>query len=529
VSCPTTSSCTGVGYYTDSSAETQAFYAQESSGTWGDATEIPNTAALNAGGAAEALSVSCATDTDCLIGGYYDDVSKAQQAFVDEEASGTWGNAVELDGSATLNAGGTAEVSAVECPAAGDCVAVGEVTDATPQQQAMVAVEDQGSWGAATIPAGSVALNVDGTALLDDVACTSSAECVAVGYYTDATNHLEPLVDQAVNLSFAPATGLPGASRLNVAGGDASLVDVSCAPTVGVCALAGSYTSGPTATQAMLADFTPPPSAIPASSARVSIAALHGTLWTVDAAHAHVIGLRETDGSVVRTDAIPGATEVLSDGAHLWVSSRSTATVTELSAAGAVLRRVHVGAGPTYLAAASGKVVVCDTAAQQFSVITEASGAVRTYATSHPVDVAVASGLAWVASSASRALAYSLTTGRLVRTVALPAAPTRLAAGPGGVLYATSAAHGWLLRIQGASASVVSRAAGAGAAGLVVADGVVWVASERAASLSAFTIPSSVPVVLAGVPSPLEPCVDGGFVFVATPAAHAIYEVAAYL
>ena len=56
----------------------------EVSGVWRTAEEVPGTAALNRGGGAQILSVSCATARNCSAGGeYIDGHSFAQQAFVD--------------------------------------------------------------------------------------------------------------------------------------------------------------------------------------------------------------------------------------------------------------------------------------------------------------------------------------------------------------------------------------------------------------------------------------------------------------
>jgi hypothetical protein len=65
-------------------------------GTWGTAQEVPGTAALNQGGTALILSVSCGGAGNCGAGGLYVDGSGHQQAFVAGEANGTWGTAREV-------------------------------------------------------------------------------------------------------------------------------------------------------------------------------------------------------------------------------------------------------------------------------------------------------------------------------------------------------------------------------------------------------------------------------------------------
>lgn len=51
-------------------------------GSWGNAEELPGTAALNKGGDAEVLSLSCGAPGDCSAGGLYYDRSGSNQASV---------------------------------------------------------------------------------------------------------------------------------------------------------------------------------------------------------------------------------------------------------------------------------------------------------------------------------------------------------------------------------------------------------------------------------------------------------------
>jgi hypothetical protein len=60
----------------------QAFVVNESSGTWGNAEEVPGTPALNAGGDAYANSISCAAVNHCVAGGYYTESSKFFEPYV---------------------------------------------------------------------------------------------------------------------------------------------------------------------------------------------------------------------------------------------------------------------------------------------------------------------------------------------------------------------------------------------------------------------------------------------------------------
>src|SRR5689334_2618782 len=79
--------------------------AAASGGTWGIAKEVPGAAALNKGGFAQLLSVSCGRAGSCSAGGSYTDASGHGQAFVAVEARGIWGRAEEVPGTAALNKG----------------------------------------------------------------------------------------------------------------------------------------------------------------------------------------------------------------------------------------------------------------------------------------------------------------------------------------------------------------------------------------------------------------------------------------
>ena len=117
------SSCAAAGSYTDGSDEVQAFVVCKWNGTWSKAIEVPGLVALNVGGKAEAVSISCAKAGYCGAGGYYyggstADPSHDEQAFVVTETNGVWNTAIEVPGSAALNTAGDAGVSAVSCGAA---------------------------------------------------------------------------------------------------------------------------------------------------------------------------------------------------------------------------------------------------------------------------------------------------------------------------------------------------------------------------------------------------------------------------
>ena len=88
-------------------------------GGWGTAIEVPGIAALNAGDQAQLYSMSCPSSGNCAAGGLYTDASGQKQAFVVDETGGVWGNAIEVPGTAALNTGRVAQVVSVSCSSPG--------------------------------------------------------------------------------------------------------------------------------------------------------------------------------------------------------------------------------------------------------------------------------------------------------------------------------------------------------------------------------------------------------------------------
>jgi hypothetical protein len=194
VSCTTAGNCGAGGAYVDASKNQQAFVVSETGGTWGTAIRVPGTTALNKGGNAEITSVSCVTAGNCTVGGDYADASYLPQALVVSETGGTWGTASEVPGTAALNKGGSAEVLSVSCRSAGNCSAGGDYLDGSFHVQAFAVNETGGTWGTAIEVPGTAALNKGGIAEITSVSCPATGNCGAGGEYEDAADHFQAFV-----------------------------------------------------------------------------------------------------------------------------------------------------------------------------------------------------------------------------------------------------------------------------------------------------------------------------------------------
>src|SRR6266700_3161066 len=120
-----------------------------SGGSWGKAAEVPGSEALNSGGNAQVRSFSCASGGNCAVGGYYRDSAGHFEAFVAGQTHDKWHLAFEVPGLAALNSGGDATTLLLSCPSAGNCAGGGFYRDSAIHTQAFVVTQKKGQWAKA--------------------------------------------------------------------------------------------------------------------------------------------------------------------------------------------------------------------------------------------------------------------------------------------------------------------------------------------------------------------------------------------
>jgi hypothetical protein len=240
ISCGAPGDCAAGGFYTDGIGHQQAFLVSETNGVWGKAIEVPGTARLNSGGFAAVKSVSCTAAGECAAGGYYADgryyrgpYDSRSQAFVVSETNGTWGKAIEVPDTATLNAGAHAVVNSISCSAAGDCSAGGLYANRGNTYRAFVVDETNGRWG--------IAIKVRANGGVNSVSCTAVGQCTAGGDNNPGGSG-RPFVVDETNGVWGTAIEVPGIGSLNP-WHMGSVSAVSCAAP-GECAAGGSYWDG---------------------------------------------------------------------------------------------------------------------------------------------------------------------------------------------------------------------------------------------------------------------------------------------
>jgi hypothetical protein len=250
ISCPARGYCAAVGDYKDSASHFQALLIQESKGKWSGAEEATGTAALNSGGAALLNAVSCPSAGNCTAGGYYSDAFARIQPFVITETRGHWGKARVLAGVGALNAGGKAEILSVSCASPGNCSAGGFSSPAGFEQAPMIATETKGKWGKAEPVPGTAKLNTEHHGELLSVSCARNGSCGAAGYYETATASQSFVVSQ-VRGRWGTAENIPGLAKLNKRG--FSEPGAIACPASGSCTTGGFYFDGSNHQQAYVA------------------------------------------------------------------------------------------------------------------------------------------------------------------------------------------------------------------------------------------------------------------------------------
>ncbi|HTX00802.1 MAG TPA: hypothetical protein VMD59_18620, partial [Acidimicrobiales bacterium] len=194
LSCPSSSGCTGLGWYIDANGYVQGLIETDSSGTW-SASKAPVPAGASSDPGAYLSAVSCASVTSCAGFGQYDDASSDAQGLLLTDSSGTWtATEAPLPAGAAGNPG--VAPSAISC-AVTTCAAAGTYLDASGSTQGLLLVDSAGTWSATAAPLPSAAPNPEVSTAA--VTCLGSGSCDAIGKYWDSGYGLDPLLE-----SYAP-------------------------------------------------------------------------------------------------------------------------------------------------------------------------------------------------------------------------------------------------------------------------------------------------------------------------------------
>lgn len=202
------------------------------------------------------------------------------------------------------------ELRSIACTSAGNCVAVGGYSDPSNHAQVWIETESGGSWSSGTV---SLA-GLDGSASyasLAAVACPAAGACVAVGSYLDSSS-----TEQGLILTQSGSTW--SAAKVPTSGLDAytnpalQLVSLSCA-AVGSCVAVGSFDNAHGQVGLILTDT--------------------GGSWSARAVSVNLPGVAAEPQSALRAASCPSSGECVAVG-HLQDSAGNEQGLIETERAG---------------------------------------------------------------------------------------------------------------------------------------------------------------------------------------------------
>ncbi len=279
VSCPTTTSCTAVGQYTNSGGDPAPVVDTLTSGTWTSQEGALPADASTTSPDAFLFSVSCTSATSCVAVGSYNNTAGHQLAYTSTLANGTWTSvAASLPSDAT--AAPDSFLFGLSCATPAFCVASGQY-QSTNGTVGLLEVLTSGTWTGVRTPEPSNAASPP-ESLDTQVVCPTASSCTAVGSYAIQGAGSGPLVDTWNGTTWT-ALAAPTPSDFDAAEG-AQLLAVSCGSPAS-CVAVGGYDTSAVVNQAGLIDT------------------LSGGTWTATRAP-------EPSGATTGTDAQAGLNEV---------------------------------------------------------------------------------------------------------------------------------------------------------------------------------------------------------------------------
>jgi outer membrane protein OmpA-like peptidoglycan-associated protein len=198
---------------------------------------LVRTSGASGGGATGSsfTAISCPTASTCTAVGQVG-AAAGPLALIYQQVAGSWSSVTAPlpPGASAAHPG--ADLLAVACAAPGSCVAVGSYTNTTgggtTGQQALIDVETGGVWSAVRTPLPANA-STSSNNTLGAVSCASSGSCVAVGSYAETGGNEQALlvVESAGVWSAVPAplpTGANGANANNALDGVTCTSNTDC-------------------------------------------------------------------------------------------------------------------------------------------------------------------------------------------------------------------------------------------------------------------------------------------------------------
>jgi hypothetical protein len=255
LSCVSAGNCEAGGAYTNARGDVEGLVLTETAGVWTTPTTLapPADAAGNPG--VTLYDLSCGALGNCAAVGSYSDRAGNTEAFVANEVGGHWGaaRAVTLPANAAAK-GQSALLRSVDCPAAGTCSAVGTYGDndaLASRSEGFVVAETSNAWGPAREITIDERTNFNPFVTMNQIACSTSGDCTAVGSFIDANDVTDGLVLNEVDGAWRPAVALALPANASAFAG-ATISEVTCVRGSS-CAVLGTYNTTTGAVEALVA------------------------------------------------------------------------------------------------------------------------------------------------------------------------------------------------------------------------------------------------------------------------------------
>ncbi|HLX78855.1 MAG TPA: Ig-like domain-containing protein, partial [Acidimicrobiales bacterium] len=263
VSCPTTTSCIAVGYYSDSSGGidglivTGAYSGSSWNWTPTSAPDTPLTPSAISPPDYSLNDVSCPSTTSCFAVGRYYDVSSNPEGLIEtgiySGSSWSWKPSTVPTTGLSPPSNGSPDISplGVSCPTSSTCLAVGNYLDTSSHFEGLIETGSYSgsswTWAASTAPTSGLnpAQSASPNVSVAGISCPTPISCVGDGYYRDSANYTDGLIETGSYsgsswtwaASTAPTSGL---NPVSSASPQVELHDVSC-PSTTFCVGSGSY------------------------------------------------------------------------------------------------------------------------------------------------------------------------------------------------------------------------------------------------------------------------------------------------
>jgi chemotaxis receptor (MCP) glutamine deamidase CheD len=238
VVCAGAGSCVAVGQYVDTSENIQGLIETLANGTW-----TPTEAPLPANAVSQDVylkSVVCTGAGSCIAIGEYSVTSENNQGVIETLANGTWTpTEAPLPANATASfLSQLAGLYSIVCTGAGSCIAIGGYRDTNDNPQGLIETLADGTWTPREAPLPTNAAVSNQNAGLDSIVCTGAGSCVAMGGYADTSSDGQGLIETLADGTWTPSEAPVPANAASESG--AYPVSISCTGS-GFCAAVGSY------------------------------------------------------------------------------------------------------------------------------------------------------------------------------------------------------------------------------------------------------------------------------------------------